>query len=145
MADDLAAALVRELAAALPEPLNPELVDVIGRLVIELSRDSNEAGRGAGSELLTVAEVAARLRVSPKWVYAHQHELGPIRLGDGPKARLRFDASVVAARLTLEQTPVDVTAEEPSDELVRPDDLRRGRRRLASRPLPPNSSARSRA
>jgi hypothetical protein len=43
-----------------------------------------------------VSQVAARYRVSRSWVYAHQRELGAMRLGDGPRARLRFDPKVVA-------------------------------------------------
>lgn len=61
-----------------------------------LQQESLDAGAG---ELLTVSDVAARYRVRPSWVYAHQRELGAIRLGDGPKARLRFDGQTVAAAL----------------------------------------------
>jgi len=139
VADDLAAALVRELAAALPEPLNAELVDAIARVVVQLGRDS---GSTSGPELLTVAEVAGRLRVSPKWVYAHQHELGPIRLGDGPRARLRFDADVVDSRMTNRRRTDDDVPVDSFDEPSEPP--RRARRRLASRPLPPNRAAGSR-
>jgi hypothetical protein len=41
--------------------------------------------------LATVGEVADRLGVSTSWVYANKEKLGAIRLGRGPKARLRFD------------------------------------------------------
>lgn len=38
------------------------------------------------------AELGCRqFGVSSAWVYAHANELGAIRLGTGPKARLRFD------------------------------------------------------
>jgi hypothetical protein len=135
VADDLAAALVRELAAALPEPLNSELVDAIARVVIELGRDSHRVDRAGGRELLTVAEVASRLRVSPKWVYAHQHELGALRLGDGPKARLRFDARVIDAGLEqLDETAATTIHEET--EIHARSNQRPRRRRLISRPLP---------
>jgi hypothetical protein len=144
VADDLAAALVRELAAALPEPLNPEFVDVIGRLVVEVSRDANQSDRAPRSELLTVAEVAARLRVSPKWVYAHQHELGPIRLGDGPKARLRFDAGAVEARMRADESrrgPSDAQGKSHEQQVFD----RPRRRRLKSRPLPAATRSHPRA
>jgi hypothetical protein len=46
--------------------------------------------------LVDAAEVAQRLGVHESWVYAHAEELGAIRLGDGQKARLRFDLERVA-------------------------------------------------
>ena len=76
------------------------LVDAIARRVIELLDASRGAGATAsateGEACLTVAQVASRYRVSRSWVYAHQRELGAMRLGEGPRARLRFDAKVVA-------------------------------------------------
>lgn len=47
--------------------------------------------------LLDPKEVARRLGVSRDYVYEHCDELGVIRLGDGPRARLRFDPRRVAA------------------------------------------------
>ena len=46
--------------------------------------------------LLTAAQVAARFNVDRSWVYAHAEELGVVRLGSGPRPRLRFDGTVVA-------------------------------------------------
>jgi integrase len=46
--------------------------------------------------LVDAADVARRLGVRESWVYAHADELGAIRLGDGEKARLRFDLERVA-------------------------------------------------
>ncbi len=45
--------------------------------------------------LVDVKTVAEALSVSPGWVYERAGELGAIRLGDGPKARLRFDLEAV--------------------------------------------------
>jgi hypothetical protein len=79
-----------------------QLVDAIARRVVELlegSRALADAARPAtepGSACLTVSQVAARYHVSRSWAYAHQRELGAMRLGDGPRARLRFDPKVVA-------------------------------------------------
>lgn len=50
--------------------------------------------------LLTATEVAHRLSVARGWVYAHAGELGVVRIGEGPRPRLRFDPAVVA-RLRL--------------------------------------------
>ena len=47
--------------------------------------------------LLTTAEVAAELAMSEEWVRDHQAALGAIKLGDGPKARLRFEPEAIAA------------------------------------------------
>lgn len=73
------------------------LVDAIARRVVELLEGSRaRADAGAASACLTVSQVAARYRVSRSWVYGHQRELGAMRLGEGPRARLRFDPQVVA-------------------------------------------------
>ena len=48
--------------------------------------------------LLTASEVAARFSVDRSWVYAHARELGVVRIGDGPRPRLRFDPAVVTQR-----------------------------------------------
>lgn len=65
--------------------------------------------------LVDTAELARRLRVRETWVYAHASELGAIRLGHGPKARLRFDLERVA--LTLRLTHAESA---PSPRLARP-------------------------
>jgi hypothetical protein len=54
--------------------------------------------------LLTARQVAARFNVDRGWVYAHAHELGVVRLGNGPRPRLRFDSAVVAQRLVSTAT-----------------------------------------
>ena len=41
--------------------------------------------------LLGAKELASALNVSVDYVYAHAAALGAMRLGDGPRARLRFD------------------------------------------------------
>jgi hypothetical protein len=47
------------------------------------------------SELLTVTEVAAKLRVPRSWVYSHADELGAYRVGK----YLRFDWRIVTEKL----------------------------------------------
>jgi hypothetical protein len=42
-------------------------------------------------QLLEPKQLATALNVSLDYVYAHAADLGVMRLGDGPKARLRFD------------------------------------------------------
>jgi hypothetical protein len=66
-------------------------------------------GRGDTVDgLLTAREVAARFNVDRGWVYAHAEELGVIRLGDGPRPRLRFDPAVVAQRVLMRPAPAAV-------------------------------------
>ena len=67
--------------------LAPTLVEAIAQRVAELLR----AELHLAPRLLTPSEVADRFAVSRTWVYEHATELGAIRLGNGPKARLRFD------------------------------------------------------
>src|SRR3954447_14178412 len=54
---------------------------------------------GDTSRLLTVADVAAVLRVEAGWVYEHARCLGAFRLGAGSRAPIRFEARTVASRL----------------------------------------------
>jgi hypothetical protein len=90
------------MAAERTSGAETRFAEVIARRVVELLEGNGSDGadataRGATSgTCLTVSQVAARYRVSRSWVYAHQRELGAMRLGDGPRARLRFDAKVVA-------------------------------------------------
>jgi hypothetical protein len=64
-------------------------------------------------ELLTVAEVAARWSVHPNWVYRHARRLGAIRLGDGRRARIRFDREQVTRR--LHRPPKNATTQSSSN------------------------------
>jgi hypothetical protein len=71
--------------------LDDDSVNAIAERVVELLRDGS-----MGSELIDTAEVARRFSLSRDYVYEHADELGVVRLGSGPKARLRFDPSKVA-------------------------------------------------
>lgn len=51
---------------------------------------------------LDAAGLVQALGVRRDWVYARASELGAIRLGDGAKARLRFDLRVVHERLAVD-------------------------------------------
>ena len=91
---------------------------------------------GPGGGLLTAAEVAAAFNVTRGWVYAHADELGAIRLGDGPRPRLRFDPAVVTQR--FQQRRGRLSASPPSTHLgagasLLPIGPARARRRLETR------------
>lgn len=94
--------------AALPDPSNPpnaalprETLDALAdalapRLAVRLAALLEEAP-AAAPPLVDVAEVARVLGVSAAFVYDHADELGAVRLGTGPKARLRFDVEAAKA------------------------------------------------
>jgi hypothetical protein len=63
------------------------------------SQKSLVAEKNGSNRLLTPAELADFLAVERDYVYAHAEELGAIRLGGGPRARLRFDLEEVRRRL----------------------------------------------
>jgi hypothetical protein len=65
-------------------------------------------------ELLTAAEVAQRFGVDRGWVYEHADELGGMRLGDGPRGRLRFDAAALDEAVTTRQGGKTSDAPEPA-------------------------------
>ena len=79
-------------------PLDSDDIDAIATRLAELIDGPAEEREAKG--LATAAEVAARLGVGRGWVYANQELLGVIRLGDGPKARLRFDLDRAAQALS---------------------------------------------
>lgn len=76
--------------------LSPQtLEDLAGRiaeLVAERRTDTVD-------RLLDARELAAVLGVRPRWVHEHASELGAIRLGEGRRSHLRFDAGEAIARL----------------------------------------------
>jgi hypothetical protein len=113
--------------------ITSEVIDAIAHRVLELQRKVDSADQRSEPELLTVAELAKRLRVNPKWVYAHQNRLGAVRLGNGPKARLRFPAAAATAGLQREHRRDD-RADSSTLNDAGPVGVRR--RRLASRPVP---------
>ena len=62
------------------------IADATARKLVEFIE---ERGRTFG--LVGPRELAEGLGVSLDYVYAHATELGAMRLGSGPKARIRFD------------------------------------------------------
>ena len=63
--------------------------------------------------LLKTEEAARLLGVDAEWVRANRVALGAVKLGDGPKARLRFPRESIDAYLAARK----VGAGLPSDEL----------------------------
>lgn len=100
--DQLAAAVARRLA----DPEHVALVaDAVADRLAELLADRERAPAPAASATLTAAKVAERFGVSREFVYEHADELGAIRLGDGERPRLRFDAHRVYEALAARPAP----------------------------------------
>ncbi len=53
------------------------------------------AGPSGSARVLNAREVSKLLGRSAPWVYAHATELGAIRMGNGPKARIGFDLASI--------------------------------------------------
>lgn len=75
--------------------LTAETVEAIAERVAELLR-----GEATTPDLIDAAEVARRLGISRATVYERAGELGAHRIGDGPRARLRFEPERIAERLS---------------------------------------------
>jgi hypothetical protein len=88
--------------------LSPRCIEAIATRVIELLREHTRDLQHPES-LIDVAELARRTGLSRTWIYEHARELGAIRLGDGPKARLRFNPDTVK-RLLEREPPSRVEA-----------------------------------
>jgi hypothetical protein len=87
---------VDALAARIADRLEPRLREIVA----ELSETK------PASAALTVAEVAHRLNVSEDYVRRNAAKLGATRLGDGPKARLRFDPAKIERFHSGQSEPV---------------------------------------
>jgi hypothetical protein len=92
-------------------------IEAIAREVAQLLCRDDPLGEHG---LLTARQVAARFNVERSWVYTHADELGVIRLGQGPRPRMRFDAAVVAqhllarpARTAAAPSPLHISAGAP--------------------------------
>lgn len=68
--------------------LTPQAVEQVAARVVALLGDK-ETQRAP--EYISAGELARELRVERPWVYRHRKLLGGWRIGDGPKARWRFD------------------------------------------------------
>lgn len=75
--------------AALADALAPRLADALAQT------PPAQAPRLAGA-----AEVAMRFGVSRDFVYANADRIGVVRIGEGPRPRLRFDLDAVAEQLS---------------------------------------------
>jgi hypothetical protein len=76
--------------------LTPQAVEQVAIRVAQLLA---ERGAQAEPELIGAGELARKLKVERPWVYRHWRELGGFRLGEGPRAPLRFELAQAVARM----------------------------------------------
>ena len=88
--------------------LDPPTVEAIARRVVEILERRGLQGR----ELVDAAELARRFGIERSWVYSHAIELGAVKLGGGPKPRLRFDPQ--SAARVLRKAGEEATADPPA-------------------------------
>jgi len=86
-------------AGAEPGRLHPDDLDRLADLVVDRLAARLDGTREPTGQLVDAAEIARRFGVSAEWVRTHSIELGAVRLGDGPRPRLRFDVTEVAEAL----------------------------------------------
>jgi hypothetical protein len=105
-----------DLLLAGTEPaIDSAYVDAIARRVVELIHTDDQAN--IGCRLVDAATLAGELGVERSWIYEHARELHAIRLGSGPRARLRFDPPAVRAALdrqALDLPPATANAGRPT-------------------------------
>lgn len=71
--------------------MDPDSIEAIARRVAEILEQ-----RPSDTRELDAGELARRFGIGRTWIYANAQRLGAIRLGDGPRPRLRFDPDRVA-------------------------------------------------
>lgn len=69
----------------------------VRRELRELRAVVTATGEPPAGGLVTATELAELLGVHRSYIYEHADDLGAVRLGDGPRARLRFDAARAVA------------------------------------------------
>lgn len=99
--------------------LDDASIDAIARRVVELLHGEQ------ATDLVDAATLARVLGVSRGYVYEHVDRLGGVRLGDGPKARLRFDVEKARAAKASGTSSRRATAAQSRTATEKP----RGRRR----------------
>ena len=96
-------AIARQVAV----DLTPQAIEQIATRVAQLlhraqhNQEHTEPREPVG--MVTVSQLATYLKLNAAWVYEHADELGAIRIGDGPKARIRFDLHTAKAALARQQ------------------------------------------
>jgi hypothetical protein len=83
--------LSHEDIGAIAAAVAPAVAQAVTERVLELL-DERQA-----NDLIEAADLARVLGVGREWVYEHADQLGAIRLGEGPRPRLRFEVGRAVA------------------------------------------------
>lgn len=86
------------------DPISALADQIADRLAVKLAARLTESAAKAESDprgLWTARQVAAHYDIGVRFVYEHADELGCVRLGGGPRPRLRFDPRIVRERWSL--------------------------------------------
>jgi hypothetical protein len=97
--------------------LTPQTVEQIATRVAQLMRHQpppDQTSPTGTPGWMTAKELAAHLKLNPAWVYEHAQELGAIRTGTGPKARIRFDLHTATQALTHQQPAAATPRRKPT-------------------------------
>lgn len=78
--------------------IGPETIERIAQRVAQLLADDAPLPSGPVG-LIDASRLARHLGLSRAWVYEHARELGAIKVGSGPRARLRFDLATAKEAL----------------------------------------------
>lgn len=95
-------AIARQVAVDLTPQAIEQIATRVATLVHRQQQQQQEQERGQTKQelgMVTVSQLATYLKLNPAWVYEHADELGAIRIGNGPKARIRFDFQTAKAAL----------------------------------------------
>ncbi len=92
--------------------LTPQAVEQVAIRVAQLLRHEQsrtDTSTPSDPGWMTAKELATHLKLNPAWVYEHAEELGAIRTGDGPKARMRFDLHTATQALKQHRKEAEPT------------------------------------
>ncbi len=81
-------ALIQAIAQAVAEAATPAIAFGVVAQVAAMLKDATAP---PAQKSVDAATLAARLGVTRGFVYEHADDLGGVRIGDGPRPRLRFD------------------------------------------------------
>jgi hypothetical protein len=90
--------------------LDADDIEAVAARVVALLRDEI----GGARRYVDAAMLAKMLGVRRAWVYSRARQLGAVRLGEGPRAPLRFDVERVRAALGEPDPDEHLPREAPS-------------------------------
>ena len=88
-------------------------IEAVARRVVELLDERDDLAR-APVGLVDAHTLARRLHVKVGWIREHADELGAVRLGDGPRARMPFDLAVALEAMARRRVEAPVPRQRPT-------------------------------